>query len=257
MLTSTPKYITYWGDGIEASFLEFFTLFSVITEIHSSHIKEQSMIVVLFESRSAFKTYLMCACACIHLWLSVSLKSRGRKGKDSVLKVLNSPEKLCLSCLLRLLSVSLLKLLLLHCDSFKLNQSFHFLLTPLLHLFSLKITDGGGAGLCMHVVLVCVPGWSQIYRPPVPRAGIVAMHHRAKCRTVDWLIDRSIDWLIDLKYCRLNPGSHQWQDGTLPLSYCLDPFITQIRMCLSLFMLLWPPLIFCIRSHEDCNVSRP
>lgn len=146
MLTSTPKYITYWGDGIEASFLEFFTLFSVITEIHSSHIKEQSMIVVLFESRSAFKTYFMCACACIHLWLSVSLKSRGRKGKDSVLKVLNSPEKLRLSCLLRLLSVSPLQLLLLHCDSFKLNQSFHFLLTPLLHLFSLKITDGGGGG---------------------------------------------------------------------------------------------------------------
>ena len=154
-------------------------------------------------------TYLMCACACVWVCTLMNLhvsKSRGRRRKEVVLTVLNSSSgKLGLSCLLRLLSVSLLQLLFLHCDSFKFSQSFLFLPTPPLHLFSLK----------MHVVLVCVPGWSQIYNPPVPCAGVVAMHYHAKCHTVDWLINRS----IDLRYWRLNPGSHPWQDVALPLNY--------------------------------------
>lgn len=170
-------------------------------------------------------TYLMCACACVWVCTLMNLrvsKSRGRRRKEGALTVLNSsPGKLGLSCLLSLLSVSLTQLLFLHCDSFKLSQSFLFLPTPLLHLFSLK----------MHVVLVCVPDWSQIYSP-VSCAGVVAMHHHAKCYTVDWVIDRLIDWLIDWSIdwsevleteSRVSPMAG-WCPST---ELCLGPFITQ------------------------------
>lgn len=86
IFTFTCRCITNCGVGIEASFPEFFTLFSVIIEIRYIHIKktEYDWHFIWVEIRIQDPWPISCVpvhvCECVHIWISVSLKAEGEEG---------------------------------------------------------------------------------------------------------------------------------------------------------------------------------